>query len=53
MGQIDAGSAAPDGYVTVYLDSQKLTPGDYEVLLAPSTAIGTTSEGDRFVIRVR
>jgi hypothetical protein len=53
IGQIDAGSAAPDGYVTIYLNSRQLTPGDYEVSLGPSTISGTTAERDRFSIRVR
>jgi hypothetical protein len=53
VGQIDAGLASPDGYVTIYLDSQQLTPGDYEVSLAPSAGRGATDEGDRFVLRVR
>lgn len=52
VGQIDAGPAAPDGYVTVYLNSQQLRPGDYEVSLAPSAASGATAAGDHFVIRV-
>ncbi len=53
MGQIDTGFSAPDGYVTVYLDSRQLTPGDYEVLLAPLTPKEATTESDHFVIRVR
>ncbi len=52
VGQIDAGSAAPDGYVTIYLDAQQLRPGDYEVSLAPSAANGATAAGDHFLIRV-
>jgi len=53
IGQIDTGSAGPDGYVRIYLDSQQLMPGDYEVLLTPSANNMATAEGDRFVIRVR
>src|ERR1700688_2739021 len=53
IGRIDAGSVAPDGYLTIYLDSQQLTPGDYEVSLAPSATSATAANSDRFVIRVR
>src|SRR5438309_3652689 len=53
IGQIDAGAVAPDGYVTVYLDSRQLTPGDYEVSLARPAGPGASGTTDRFVIRVR
>ena len=53
IGRIDAGAAGPDGYVTVYLNSQKLTPGDYEVSLSPSAMAEPATEIDRFTIRVR
>jgi hypothetical protein len=51
-GQIDRLSAAPDGYVTTYLNLHELEPGDYELSLAPSPAAATSLEADRFVIRV-
>ena len=52
-GQIDAGPARPDGYVTLYLDALQLTPGDYEVSLSPLGAAEANAAGDQFVIRVR
>jgi len=52
VAQIDAGPAAPDGYVTVYVDSGQLKAGDYEASLLPAPENGAIAEGDRFVIRV-
>jgi hypothetical protein len=52
LGQIDAGPAASDGYVTVYVDSTHLTRGEYEVSVT-GFAPRTDAESDRFVIRVR
>jgi hypothetical protein len=53
--QIDAGPAAPDGYVTIYVNTSQLSSGDYEVSLnyIVTTATATQPEPDRFVIRVR
>lgn len=53
VGQLDAGLAAADGYVTLYFDSAKLASGDYELLLSPSIRVGPDSKADRFAIRVR
>jgi hypothetical protein len=53
IAQIDAALAAPDGYVTIYVDSRALTPGEYEVSLAEAVPQGTNANSDRFVIRVR
>ena len=53
LGQVDAGRAAGDGYITFYLDSAQLAPGDYEVSLTPTDAAGPDSKADRFPIRVR
>lgn len=53
VGQLDAGRAADDGYVTFYLDLAQLASGPYEVLLAPSVAAGPDSKADRFPMRVR
>lgn len=52
-GRIDAGGAGADGYVTIYVDSGQLTPGDYEVRLTPAVSEGSRIESDRFVIRLR
>ena len=51
--QLDAGSIAPQGYVTVYVDSERLTQGDYEISLIPVSPRGATGNADRFVIRVQ
>jgi hypothetical protein len=51
--QLDAGAAGPDGYVTVYVDSSQLMPGDYAVSLTPAVSGGAGAAADRFVIRVR
>ena len=51
--QIETGSVASDGYVTIYLDSSRLTPGDYEVSLSPVASGRSRSESDRFLIRLR
>jgi hypothetical protein len=51
--EVDAGLVGPDGYVTLYVNSRKLTAGAYEVSLAPATATAIHAEPDRFVIRVR
>ena len=53
LARIDAGTASPDGYVTVYLDSRRLTAGDYELSLALLYPEGTRADSDRFVIRVK
>jgi hypothetical protein len=52
-GQIDARGAGPDGYVTIYVDSSQLTPGDYEVSLTPAVSAVARTPSDRFVIRLR
>jgi hypothetical protein len=52
VGEVDAGRAAADGYVTLYLDAGQLPPGDYEVSLSPSTA-GPDAQADRFPLRLR
>jgi hypothetical protein len=51
LAQIDAGSPAPDGYVTIYIKSSQLTPGDYELSLTPADSTGTNAKSDRFAIR--
>lgn len=53
LGQVDAGRAAADGYVTFYVDAARLAPGDYEILLSPSVVAGPDAEADHFPIRVR
>lgn len=53
IGQIDAGRASADGYVTLYLDSRQLAPGDYEVSLSPLAKSSPESQADRFPIRLR
>lgn len=52
-GQLDAGAAGPDGYVTAYVDSGQLTPGDYEISLTPAVSGEARTASDRFLIRVR
>lgn len=53
VGQLDVGRAAADGFVTFYLDSTQLGPGDYEVLLYPTRAAGSGAGAERFPIHVR
>lgn len=53
VGQLGVGPATADGYVTFYLDSTQLGPGDYEVLLSPTTASGAGEGAERFPIHVR
>jgi hypothetical protein len=53
LGQIDAGRASADGYVTLYLDTRQLAPGDYGVSLSPLAGSGPESQADRFPIRLR
>ena len=51
--KIEAGPVAADGYVTIYVDSSQLTPGDYELSLTPVVSDGSPTESDRFVIRLK
>lgn len=51
--QIEAGPVASDGYVSIYIDSSQLTPGDYDVRLTPAVPEGSRTQSDRFVIRLR
>ena len=51
--QVKVGPMTPDGYVTVYVDSSQLTPGDYEVSVTPDVSGESPTESDRFVIRLR
>jgi hypothetical protein len=53
LGLVDAGPAAPDGYVTIYVDGSQLTRGDYEVTLTSAVPKGTNTVSDRFVVRVQ
>lgn len=60
---IDAGAAAPvesalqdlqagsDGFVSIYLDSARLVPGEYELELSTATADGASTSAGSFVIR--
>ena len=52
VGRFNAIAPAPDGYITLYLNAQKLTRGTYDVLLALSSPDGVHAEVDRFDIRV-
>ena len=52
-GPIEVGPTAPDGYVTVYLDSRHLAPGYYELSLAEFESDGSGGTVDRFVIHLR
>jgi hypothetical protein len=47
IGDLDA---APDRFVTLYLDSAQLTRGSYQISLAESDS-GAGSESDRFTLR--
>jgi hypothetical protein len=51
--QIDAGSVAADGYVTIYVDAAQLPRGNYEVSLVPLLPGHANGDTDRFVIRVQ
>lgn len=51
--KIEAGPVAADGYVTVYVDSSQLKPGDYEVSLTPLVSDASLTESDSFVIRLK
>jgi hypothetical protein len=51
--KIEAGPVAADGYVTIYVDSGRLTPGEYEVALTPLVSDGSPTESDSFVIRLK
>jgi hypothetical protein len=53
VGQIDAGAVGPDGYLTVYLDGGRLTPGTYELSLTPNVPKGSSAPSDRFVLRAQ
>jgi hypothetical protein len=53
VGRTDAIHMRPDGYLTLYLDTSHLTPGDYELQLSPSHTTGSPSQIDRFAIHVR
>jgi len=52
VGRIGRLLAAPDGYVTTYLNLSMLEPGNYELSLTPSPADAASPEADRFVIRL-
>jgi hypothetical protein len=41
-----------DLYVTVYIDSSNLPPGDYEVSLEPQSATSVDAHQDRFILRL-
>lgn len=51
--QVKAGPAGSDGYLTVYVDSARLTPGIYELSVAPTVPNGTSAESERFELRVQ
>jgi anti-sigma factor RsiW len=53
LGQLDTGPSGPDGYVTFYLDSGQLAPGDYEISLSPLMTASPEPPADRFSIRLR
>lgn len=53
LGQTDAGTVGPDGYVTIYVDGSQLLAGDYELSLTPAVSTGANRDSDRFVIRVK
>jgi hypothetical protein len=44
---------APDRYVTIYLDSSKLVPGQYRLSLVHGDPASGATEDDRFVLLVR
>ena len=51
--EIEGLTAAPDRYITVYLDSARLVRGDYEVSLGVQTSSSADVETDHFPIHVR
>lgn len=51
--KIEAAPVAADGYVTIYVDSSQLTPGDYQVSLTPLVSGASPSDSDSFVIRLK
>jgi hypothetical protein len=53
LGKIESLAPSQDRYVTVYLDQNRLTPGDYELSVAPTSAEASVTEADRFRLRVR
>lgn len=53
LGQADAGTVGPNGYVTIYVDGRQLEAGDYELSLTPDVSNGANRDSDRFVIRVK
>jgi hypothetical protein len=53
LGQTDAGTVGPDGYLTIYLDGSQLLAGEYELSLTPAVVTTASRGSDRFVIRVR
>jgi len=53
VGEIEDVATAADGYVTVYLNSQQLVAGEYELSLVRTSANSTPDVADRFVIQLR
>jgi hypothetical protein len=53
VAQIDGLAAADDRFVTLYLDSARLTAGDYELTLVRADEHLPAAEADRFSLRVK
>jgi hypothetical protein len=53
VGEIGGLVAADDRFVTLYLDSSRLTPGDYEITLVRADAASPATEADRFTLRMK
>jgi hypothetical protein len=53
VGEIGGLVAAEDRFVTLYLDSSRLTPGDYEITLARADAESPATDADRFRLRAK
>jgi hypothetical protein len=53
IGTLTGLAAGADLYVTIYVDTDRLSQGDYEVSLLPEPAQRGGDDGDRFIVRVR
>jgi len=53
MGKLESLAPSSDGYVTVYLDQNRLTQGNYELSVTLMPAETYVTEADRFRLRVR
>jgi hypothetical protein len=53
VGEIRRMVMAEDRFVTLYLDSSQLTPGDYELSLMRADSQSPAAEADRFALRIK